>query len=61
MTDYTISEFAQVMGVSRPTIWKYIGLGKINAYKVGRAVRIPHDEYDRFTSSNRILAKSEEI
>ncbi len=59
MSDYTIAQFALALGVSKPTIWKFIGNGDIEAYKIGRAVRIPSNEYDRFISSNRIVPKFE--
>ncbi|NRP95958.1 Helix-turn-helix domain protein [Marinobacterium sp. xm-g-59] len=53
-SDFTVNEFAQVLSVSLPTIWKYIGRGDIAAYRVGRSVRIPHDELARIRESNRI-------
>lgn len=58
MSDLTIKEFAATLNVSLPTIWKYIKSGDINAYKVGRSVRIPHTEIDRIRVDNRIGGKN---
>ena len=44
---YSIKEFAASLGVSRLTITRRIADGKINAYKVGRAWRIPKTELDQ--------------
>lgn len=54
MSDFTVQEFANTLRVSMPTVWKYIGLGSIHAYKIGRSVRIPNSELDRIRSENRI-------
>lgn len=54
MTDLTVKSFANEVGVSMPTVWKYIGLGEIHAYKIGRSVRIPYFELVRFRTDNRI-------
>ncbi|NVK02610.1 MAG: helix-turn-helix domain-containing protein [Oceanospirillaceae bacterium] len=57
MSDFKISEFAETLGVTQPTIWKYITQGEIDAYRIGRSVRIPQSEYERFINSHRILNK----
>lgn len=44
---YSIKEFMNAMGISRATVTRKIKDGKINAYKVGRAVRIPKTELDQ--------------
>ena len=42
---YTVSEAARVLAVSRTTVWRWIGQGKLVAYRIGgRAIRIrPED------------------
>lgn len=54
MSEFTVKSFANEIGVSLPTVWKYIGLGTIHAYKLGRAVRIPSSELERLRADNRI-------
>jgi excisionase family DNA binding protein len=54
MTDFTIQSFADAIGVSKPTIWKYISDGSIHAYRLGKTVRIPFDQLDRLRTDNRI-------
>lgn len=54
MSDFTIQEFATALQISQPTVWKYIGLGSIHAYKIGRSVRIPRSELSRIRAENRI-------
>lgn len=55
-SDFTVGEFAQILSVSLPTIWKFIGRGDISAYRLGRSVRIPFEELARIRESNRIEA-----
>ena len=54
MSEFTVKEFANALGVSMPTVWKYISKGTINAYKIGRCVRIPSNELQRIRKENRI-------
>jgi excisionase family DNA binding protein len=43
----SVAQAAEELDVSRSTIWRWIGEGRIRAYKVGpRTVRIPRDELD---------------
>lgn len=45
---YTIPEVAKMLRVNQATINRLIHLGKIGAYKIGRAYRIPKKEVNRF-------------
>lgn len=53
-TDLTIEQFSRLVGVSKPTVWKYIGNGSIGAYRLGRSVRIPREEFDRIREENKV-------
>lgn len=54
ITDLTIEQFSRLVGVSKPTVWKYIGNGSISAYRLGRSVRIPREEFDRIREENKV-------
>lgn len=54
MSDLTVKEFADKLGVSLPTVWRLIKIQEINAYKVLRCVRIPSEEYHRYVQKNLI-------
>ena len=44
----TYKEAEQLVGLSRTTLWKLIGLGEIEHRKVGRAVRINRASLDAY-------------
>jgi putative molybdopterin biosynthesis protein len=44
---YRPDEIAQLFGVSRRTIYRLIHRRKLSAIKVGRSVRVPHEELQR--------------
>ena len=44
----TVDEVAQLLCVSRPTIYKEIESGKLFAIKVGRTFRIPKERFSNY-------------
>jgi excisionase family DNA binding protein len=55
----TVNEVAEVLRVSKITIWRYIEAGTLPAYKVGRDWRIEQSEFDKFLESRRSTKKDE--
>lgn len=51
---YTVSEIVRMGVMSRSTIWRQINAGKLEALKVGAAVRIPAEELERFISEHTV-------
>jgi len=45
---YTISEFAQKVGLHSQTVWRYIKSGKLRAGRLGSKYLIPASELTRF-------------
>lgn len=54
----TIQQACEVLSSSHATVWKLIRRGEIKGFKVGRSVRIAHDEIERFMERNVIEPKS---
>lgn len=50
---YTVNEVAELLRVSKLTIWRYINAGKLPAYKLGRDWRIKKSEFESFIESRR--------
>jgi excisionase family DNA binding protein len=49
---YTIREAAEAIALSERTIWQAIQDGRLKATKIGRAVRIPTAELERFVAGD---------
>jgi len=49
----TIQEVANILKVTKMTIYRYIKAGKITAYKVGKDFRINKEEFDKFLNKIR--------
>lgn len=47
----TYREAANTLGVCERTVWKLVDEGKLKACRIGRAVRIPVVEIERFLTS----------
>ena len=45
---YTAKELADKLRVNIMTIYRYIGAGKLKAYKIGKEFRIDKVEFNRF-------------
>lgn len=45
---YLVEELAEKLRVSNMTIYRYIKAGKIEAYKIGKELRIAREEFDKF-------------
>src|SRR5437763_517778 len=51
---YTVAEAAQLLRVSKPTVWRWIASGRLAAVHVGpRVVRIERSSIDRLVTDNR--------
>jgi len=53
----TVNEVADILRVSKLTIWRYIDAGVLPAYKVGRDWRIEQTELDKFLDTRRSKGK----
>ena len=49
----TIAETAEMLGVSRPTIYKMVHEGKLHAIWLSRRVVIPVGEFEKWVSAER--------
>jgi excisionase family DNA binding protein len=47
---YKPSEAAAMLSISERSLWSLMKLGKISPIKVGRSVRYPHAELERYLS-----------
>jgi len=45
---YTAKDLADKLGVNIMTIYRYIGKGKLKAYKIGKEFRIDRAEFEAF-------------
>ena len=43
---YTHAEAVRVLGITKPTLWRWVRKGKVKAYKLGREVLIEKKEID---------------
>jgi len=50
----SVEEVANILKVTKMTIYRYIKAGKITAYKVGKDFRINKEEFDKFLNRIRI-------
>ena len=51
---YTARELADKLLVNIMTIYRYIGAGKLKAYKLGKEFRIERSEFERFMNKAKI-------
>jgi len=52
----TVREFAEALRVSNMTVYRLVSAGELKAVKVGRSVRLPADEVDRYLHGHLIKA-----
>ena len=57
-SDYTIRQFCKSLSTSRSTTWRLINAGEIDAYHVGKNVRITRASVEAYKERGRILPKS---
>ena len=50
--NYKPAEVAELLGVSRQTIYNWIRAGKLEAKKLGGVVRISREQLERFTGES---------
>ena len=51
---YTAKELADKLRVNIMTIYRYIKVGKIRAYKIGKEFRIGKEEFQKFLNKSSI-------
>jgi len=51
---YLVEELAKSLRVSNMTIYRYIKVGKIEAYKIGKEFRISKEEFNKFLKNTSI-------
>jgi len=49
---YTLSDLIEILGVTRPTLLKYIKQGKLRAFKLGNQWRVTEEELKKFKEKN---------
>lgn len=50
---YSTDELADMLKVSKRTLFRYIHSGELHAIKIGKVWRIPHDSLESFLQSKR--------
>ena len=53
----TLNEVADLLRVSKLTVWRYVDAGKLPAYKFGRDLRIKKTELEVFIESRRKITQ----
>jgi excisionase family DNA binding protein len=48
---YRVGEAAEVLGLSRPTLYRLMGVGLLGSVQVGRARRIPRTALEDYVAS----------
>jgi excisionase family DNA binding protein len=57
---YTVPEAAAVLGLSRATVYRLMGEGRLESVRVGRARRIPQEAIDELVAELRDADEREE-
>lgn len=58
-SSYTIEEVSQLLRVSKLTVYDLIKKGDLPAYRVGRQMRVDHDDIEKYKSKNKTGARNE--
>ncbi len=56
----TVAEVADVMRVSKMTVYRMLHAGEIPAVRVGRSFRVPQDALEQYLATARIEQEPEE-
>lgn len=59
-SSYTIDEVAQLLRISKLTVYDLIKKGELPAYRVGRQMRVDHQDLEKYKSYNKIGAQSQD-
>ena len=54
---YRVEEAAALLSLGRSKTWEMVSVGELKTIRIGRSVRIPADELDRFVAE-RVAATS---
>lgn len=57
MKIYTVQEIAEILGISRKTIQKYVRQGDIKAIRLGNQLRITEQAFIDFLESKTVIVK----
>jgi excisionase family DNA binding protein len=49
-----LNEVADILKVSKMTVYRYIKAGKLSTYKFGKEYRVTKADFDEFLSKNKI-------
>lgn len=52
----TYQQAADLLGISSRSVWSLVDAGELTAIRIGRAVRIPRAEVERFIASRMEVA-----
>ena len=47
VTDFTVAELATALRIHPMTVHRLVSSGSIQSYRIGRARRVPYEEYQR--------------
>jgi putative molybdopterin biosynthesis protein len=50
----TIKEVAELLQLNKMTLYRYVKAGKIEAYKVGKDLRIRREDFEKFLETIRM-------
>lgn len=50
---YTVDEVAELLGISRPTAYENVKIGKIPSIKIGRRVLVPKSSFDKWLADTK--------
>jgi excisionase family DNA binding protein len=56
----TVLEVADVMRVSKMTVYRLLHAGELPAVRVGRSFRVPQDALDHYLATNATVAEPED-
>lgn len=51
---YSLAEFAEIFGLDIKTIRRYIAEGRVKAFRIGGAIRIPMTEVEHLATANPV-------
>lgn len=54
-----VGEVCSSLGMSRSAVYREIHNGNLNAYKIGKSVRISQEEVSRYISNLRVLVTTQ--
>jgi excisionase family DNA binding protein len=56
----TVAEVAEIMRLSRMTVYRLVHVGELPAVRVGRSYRVPQEALDAYLASSSVEARRNE-